>query len=217
MNNILGQRFEMSPETNPTSQSTRLFLVLAGIVILTLGMALPVAYWPLHGCLFCIVVVLQAASGVTLPYLLRRLGLFLPTLFLLTGGLWLSVNTEQGQLMLVAIVLRSLLSFMVGLWLIAAIPFDELLLVLRRLCVPRVLIAILSFMYRYSMVFTDEYERLRRAQASRTFRAQGWMGSWQSLALSLGQLFVRSLSRATRIHQAMCSRGWTGEIHTLNK
>ena len=114
------------------------------------------------------------------------------------------------------VVIRALVAFLAALWLVNTTPFDRLLAGLCRLGLPRLFTALLAFVYRYIHVLFDELARMRTAQRARTFgRASGWRG-WKGAVQLVGMLLIRALVRAERIHGAMCSRGWTGKMHTLD-
>ena len=87
----------------------------------------------------------------------------------------------------------------------------DLVEALQRLRVPALMIAVLTFMIRYTGVVADDMRRMRIARESRGFRAGTWR-SWPVLATSLGALFVRSYERGERVHLAMLSRGHTGSF-----
>ena len=110
------------------------------------------------------------------------------------------------------IVLRSTVSLFSVIWLVNVLPFDELLVTLRRWRCPAILPAMLSFMYRFSYIMWDELERMQTARRVRSFGRGGLRFAWQSRARMLGMLILRGLTRAERVHGAMCSRGWKGEI-----
>ena len=76
---------------------------------------------------------------------------------------------------------------------------------------PSMLVQIATFMLRYLNVVTDEMERMRVARASRGFDAKG-LRHWRVLANSAGALFIRSYERGERVHLAMLSRGYSGEL-----
>ncbi len=86
-------------------------------------------------------------------------------------------------------------------------PFSQVLQVLNRVRVPRLLITTIALMHRYLFVLADEAERMRRARLSRTF-TEGRRFRWRAMADVVGQLFVRASARAERIYGAMCARGW---------
>ena len=95
-------------------------------------------------------------------------------------------------------------------------PFEQLLVTLRRLKVPAVIVAILAFMYRYVFVIWDELDRMRLAWKTRSFGEGSLLFRWKTLARMLGMLLIRSLGRAERIHGAMRSRGWDGQVRWLD-
>ncbi len=84
---------------------------------------------------------------------------------------------------------------------------------LQRLRLPAVLVQILMFMIRYADVVTGELQRLRVARESRGFRARGPAGL-RVLGATAGSLFVRSYERGERVHLAMLSRGYEGQLRT---
>jgi cobalt/nickel transport system permease protein len=87
----------------------------------------------------------------------------------------------------------------------------ELLCGLDRLRVPRAFTAIAGFMVRYAEVITGEARRMRIARLSRGHDPR-WLWQGRALASSAGTLFIRSFERGERIHVAMLSRGFTGEL-----
>ncbi len=124
----------------------------------------------------------------------------------LPGGLGVSA----GELALLTILGKFLLSLGAALLLVATTPFDDVCVALRRVGVPRVLVSQLLLTYRYLFVLGEESRRLLRAHALRspdrprpTLRAAGAL---------LGSLLVRALARAERIHVAMRCRGFDGTM-----
>ncbi|HMB07011.1 MAG TPA: CbiQ family ECF transporter T component, partial [Isosphaeraceae bacterium] len=113
------------------------------------------------------------------------------------------------------IVAKNGLAFLATLVLVNVTPFRMLLVAMRRLGVPRVLVATLQFMYRYLFVLTDELDRMAQARRSRTFRRSGRL-DWGLLTGLIGTLFLRAFERGERVHAAMLARGWDGTIRTLD-
>jgi cobalt/nickel transport system permease protein len=93
---------------------------------------------------------------------------------------------------------------------------------LRHLRVPPLLVAIISFMYRYLFVLADEAMRLLRARDSRSASLPGSKSgstvTWRARIAGnmAGQLFVRSFERSDKVYNAMVARGYTGHFLTLN-
>src|SRR5665811_2334693 len=91
------------------------------------------------------------------------------------------------------------------------ISFAEIISGLEGLRVPRVFTLILSFMYRYAFVLSEEFQRMRRAFMSRN---GGVRNLWHADMLGplLGSFFLRSYDRGERVHVAMTSRGYSGSM-----
>lgn len=90
----------------------------------------------------------------------------------------------------------------------------DLLAGLDRLHLPRVLVAIVSFMVRYVAVVAGDLQRMGVARASRG-EAGGRGRRLAAVAASTGTLFVRSYERGERVHHAMLARGYTGRMPTI--
>ncbi|MBM82123.1 MAG: cobalt ECF transporter T component CbiQ [Planctomycetaceae bacterium] len=185
------------------------------ISIIAVGVSLPTEFWPLQGLLACVVFCGLTLARVPMSYLLRRLALFLPMLFVLSISLPASQGFQGGWDIMAKIIIRSIVAFTTMLWLINVMPFDELLVSLRRLRVPDILLATLSFMYRYIYVLWDELEKLTTARRARSFANDRRWTSWRTSAQMIGMLLIRALQRAERVHGAMLSRGWNGQAHYL--
>jgi cobalt/nickel transport system permease protein len=88
--------------------------------------------------------------------------------------------------------------------------------------VPAVLTTIVSFLYRYLFVLTDEVMRLLRARESRSATVAGMRSGrnvvWRARVTGnmAGQLFLRSYERSDRIYNAMLARGYSGQLRTLH-
>lgn len=192
---------------------TRLALTLA--VILAAGL-LPARLLPAQGLLLVAVVAALCLAEVSLAYVARRLVQFAP--LLLVFGLTAPALRSEGAAWewTIALWTRCTTSFLAGLWLIHVLPFRELLTTLRRWHCPLVLIAMLSFMYRYSFVLWDELRRLRNARSAREFTTPPWWRAWGIGIQSIGLLLLRALERAERTHRAMLARGWDGSVRLLD-
>jgi cobalt/nickel transport system permease protein len=76
------------------------------------------------------------------------------------------------------------------------------------------MVQIASFMLRYVNVISDEMERMKVARESRGFIATG-IKHWKVIATSAAALFIRSYERGERVHLAILSRGFDGNLPTL--
>jgi len=143
------------------------------------------------------VVPLAGLVGLANPWLDRTPRLLLPGLAL-PGG-WIS---------LAGILVRCLVLVGSALAVGRLVPPAELLPAARRLGLPRALGTVLLFLGRYLEVLLEEGRRVRRARLARAAGTPGW----RSAGGAGGNLFLRSLDRAERIHRAMRARGFTGEL-----
>lgn len=82
---------------------------------------------------------------------------------------------------------------------------------LQTLRIPAAFVSILTFFVRYVDVVADQFHRMRVAQKARGFDARSPRG-WPVLAHGLGALFVRSFERGERVHLALVSRGYDGQL-----
>jgi cobalt/nickel transport system permease protein len=107
------------------------------------------------------------------------------------------------------IVTKSLFSIVAMILLTTTIPFSRIINALGLLKCPRMIILILSFMYRYVFVIGDEFMKMRQAKLSRSVNMP-WKQEIKTLANMLGVLFIRSYERGEYVYLAMCSRGFRG-------
>ena len=141
---------------------------------------------------------------------------------LLVGALnpWLDKSTLRvgpwavgaGWLSLTSILLRFVLTVSAVVGLMATSSFPRLCEALNRLRVPTALVVQLQLLYRYLFVLVDESDRMHHAYE---LRAGGRRRTWRQAGKMLSSLLVRAWDRADRVHQAMCLRGFAGQVHTL--
>ncbi|HAM35128.1 MAG TPA: cobalt ECF transporter T component CbiQ [Elusimicrobia bacterium] len=180
----------------------KLCLAMA-VVAAAISVALPQG-WPLLGLLATLLAGAAAAGKIPWAFLAGRLLLLEP--FVL-GVAVLALFQPQGMTAFLGVLARSALCLLAMILLSATTPFPDLLKSLRQAGIPAILVSVVALMYRYLFVLIDEAGRMTRARRSRTFKA-GRARSWKSSASIIGQLFVRSSSRAERVYGSMCARGW---------
>lgn len=167
---------------------------------------------------------LTRSAWFALPFMLAALPLVFsrpgdPLGTFALGPLTLTVS-GQGLREFATIALKSWISVQAALLLSFTTPFADLVEGLRRLRLPRIMVAIIGFMYRYLAVLTDEATRLNRARASRSAVVAGRGGPsalWRARVVGgmIGSLFIRSYERSERVYAAMQARGFEGEFRTL--
>ena len=159
------------------------------------------------------------------PFLLAALPLVFtrpenPLGSLALGPVVLTVSGE-GLRMFTTIALKSWISVQAALLLAFTTPFHDLVDGLRQLRLPRIMVAIISFMYRYLSVLSDEATRMARARASRSADPDGHGGGsiiWRAKVTGsmVGSLFLRAYERSERIYAAMQARGFEGEFRHMH-
>jgi cobalt/nickel transport system permease protein len=211
----------------------KFLLTVTGILATSL---LPVGSWAALGLGWLSLAVLSTIARLG-PLRLARSAFFalpfmlaaLPLVFTRTGDpmgafdlgpLHLDVS-GQGLREFATIALKSWISVQAALLLSFTTPFADLIEALRRLRLPRLMVAIIGFMYRYLAVLTDEATRLVRARASRSAtlpgRRSGGPVRWRAKVVGgmVGSLFLRSYERSERVYAAMLARGFEGEFRTM--
>lgn len=156
------------------------------------------------------VLLLIAASRVPIKHVLAILLVALPFALFASLMMLLFSGPEGAVLMF----LRISASILALICLVTTTPFFMLLAALRSLRVPRVLVNLLLFSYRFIFLLLDEMERMRTARKARGFKGGTNLrdrSAFQTLANTIGMAFVRASSRGSRIYDALLSRGYSGE------
>lgn len=95
-------------------------------------------------------------------------------------------------------------------------PMIEMLSVLRKLKVPRLMVELMGLVYRFIFLLMDMADGMYTAQASRLGYTT-LSASYRSLAGMASSLFIRSYKRTQDLYAALESRGYDGEIHVLER
>ena len=119
--------------------------------------------------------------------------------------------SESGFIAGFGILAKGTIGVMTSVVLASTTPAREILAGLEKLRVPSLLIQIATFMLRYSAVITEELRRMKISRESRGFDATG-PRQWGIIAQTAGALFIRSYERGERVHLAMLSRGYEGNL-----
>jgi len=180
-------------------------LLFIGGVVLT-----PLSPWR-HGLYAGLLLLLLALSRVPPGFFGQRVLIVLPFVALAALG----VALRGSPALLAEVATRSVLSVLAVLLVAATTPFPHLLHGLRAVGVPKLLVNLLSFMFRYLRVLVEEGTRMWRAYQCRAVGPRGWR---QTIALGrvVGVFFVRTYERSERIYQAMLARGFDGEFRLLS-
>jgi len=211
--------------------------ILATLAFVLAVMATPPLRWEAFALYLLLILTLVLLAKLPLRYVLKKsltvipfvlmVAIFIP--FLKTGEaagsynvwLWKISITYGGLVVLWNMLIKSWLSVLSMTLLSSTTRFPELLKGLGRLGLPKVMVMMLSFMYRYIFVLADEAMRMNQAKESRgvaSLRPYGerWARQAKTLGNLIGTLFIRTYERAERVYGAMLARGFDGEIRTLS-
>jgi len=202
------------------------------LVFILAVISTPPTRWQAFALYLFLVATLLLLSKVPIIYVLKRSLVIMPFVLMIAvfipffkGGevagsyniwVWQVSVTYSGLQVLWNVLIKAWLSILSLIWLTSTTKLANLLKGLERLRMPRVMIMILSFMYRYIFVLVDEVMRMRQARDSRNF---GGKRLWQlrTIGNMIGTLFIRSYERGERVYAAMLARGFDGHSRTLDR
>ena len=204
--------------------------LIASLSFIAAVVLTPASNWRVFIFYFCIISFLLIISKLPPLYVLKRSLVIFPFVFLIAvfipflkegeiaGSyniwLWQISVTYSGLFILANVMVKAWLCILALILLSSTTKLAELLKGLGQLGVPRVMILILSFMYRYIFVLADEVMRMQQARDSRNFGGNR-LHQLRTIGNMVGTLFIRSYERGERIYVAMLSRGFDGQIRTL--
>lgn len=155
-------------------------------------------------------------SKVPLIYIIKRVYVIIPFVVFVAIFVPFMNETQDGFRIFWNVLIKSFLAILATIMLSSTTKFPELLHGFELLKLPKILILILSFMYRYIFVLTDEAGRMERARSSRYFGGE-YLRQARIIGNIIGLLFIRAYERGERVYQSMVARGFDGEIITMNK
>lgn len=159
---------------------------------------------------------LQRLGGVLL--MLAPFLLFLPFLThandqqLEIGSL---VFSQHGLLLALVLALKTLALVLLVLVILATAPLHVTGQAAQAIGMPRVLVQLAMLSYRYVFLLGSEMTRLRIALRVRGYRNRLDLRTYRTIGHVTGTLLVRSHDRAEAVVQAMRSRGFSGQFHSL--
>ena len=205
---------------------------VATLLFILLLSSLPPGGWPAFALCFLLVATLILWSRLPVLFVLKRSLVIVPFVLLITlfipffkegevaGSyniwIWQVQVTYSGLQLLGNILAKAWLSILSLILLTATTRLPNLLKGLAQMGLPRVIIMILSFMYRYIFILMDEVMRMRQARDSRNFGG-GRRWQVQTVGNMIGTLFLRSYERGERVYAAMVARGFDGQSRTLDR
>jgi cobalt/nickel transport system permease protein len=167
----------------------------------------------LSACYMVILAAVIVAAGLPLAGALKRASVVLPF-----TAVFAIISLAAGEPMrAAALVAKSYLSALAVLILVSTTPMPELLRGLERVGVPRYLLMVVQFLYRYLFVISEEAQHMRAAAWAKSGSVRRVLfnrSKFGAAASALGVLFARSYGHAEGIHQAMLARGFQGSFRT---
>ncbi len=210
--------------------------VVATVLFILSNALLPDGAWAAYGLAWSALLWANQLSSLGVDYSFRRSFIALPFALAAVSAIFSPVGhplaewalgpitlipTDYGLIKFGSILLRSWLSVQAAILLVATTRFPDMIHAFEHLHVPAVLTTVVSFLYRYLFVLSDEVLRLLRARQSRSATVTGYRPgrnvAWRARVTGnmVGQLFLRSYERSDRIYNAMLARGYTGQMRTL--
>jgi cobalt/nickel transport system permease protein len=206
--------------------------IAGAVLFIVASTILPPGAWVSYFLLFLATLLVAYFSNLGIAYALKRSFVAIPfalaaiTLpFTVPGEPLAQLGafsvTLEGTIRLLSLLVKSWVSVQIAVLLTATTPFHDLLWALRELRVPRPLVGIIGFMYRYLFVLADESIRLMRARAARSAHGAGRSGgglAWRGRVAGgmVGNLMLRSFERSERVYDAMVARGYNGDMPSLS-
>jgi cobalt/nickel transport system permease protein len=198
--------------------------IIAVLLFVLVVVSTPITYWPAFVIFLALVIAAATAGKISIFTLSKRALIEVPFIFFAVLMPFFGTGERfelgpfnlyrDGLLAGLSIVAKGTLGVLSAVILSTTTTAREILRGLERLRLPTIMVQIASFMLRYVNVISDEMERMKIARQSRGFDATG-VKHWNVIATSAAALFIRSYERGERVHLAMLSRGFDGELpHT---
>jgi cobalt/nickel transport system permease protein len=181
--------------------------------------------------IFILALLLVLLSKIPIALYLKRLLIFIPiftaviaipALFITPGTPLLSIAgkaviTAQGAHTAGLLIMRVVDSLSLGLLLVFTTPWTKFLQALRCLRLPALIVDILGMTYRYIFLLLHSANSMFLARQSRTIGSFSGAENRRWLGLALATTMIKSQYLSEEVYLAMLSRGYQGEIRTLNE
>ena len=125
--------------------------------------------------------------------------------------------TRQGIIFAATFTFRVAVSVSAVVLLFLTTRQEELFKALRSVGIPKIYVLTIDMCYRYIFLFMDVIRDLHMAKKSRTIRSMSTFEEQKWVGGRIGYMLVKSLDMSEKVHQAMLSRGFDGDIKIMNK
>ncbi len=123
--------------------------------------------------------------------------------------------THEGLIYAFRISIKSNAMMLMLISLIVSTPIFSLGHAMLELSVPKKLVHLFLFTYRYIHVMDKEYIRLINAIKIRGFRPGTNLHTYRTFAYIVGMLLIKSFDRMQKVRNAMLCRGFKGNFYSL--
>jgi len=157
-------------------------------------------------------------SGIiVLPMLFNVVTKGDPLLPIFSSGSFKLYITWQGTMFAISFVARVTTCAAAVTLLVLTTPQELLFRSFRSLGVPKIYVLTLDMAYRYIFLFIDIARDMMTAKKSRTILAGGALSEQRWLAGRIGYMLLRTFDMSDKVHMAMISRGFTGDVQVLDR
>ena len=125
--------------------------------------------------------------------------------------------TKQGTMAAVIFTMRVATCVSAVVLLFLTTPQQVLFKSLRTVGVPKLYVLTLQMTYRYIFLFMELIREMYVAKKARTIKAGGLIDEQKWVGGRIGYTLIRSLSMSEKVHMAMMSRGFNGEVHIMQE
>ena len=125
--------------------------------------------------------------------------------------------TKQGSIAAVIFTMRVATCVSAVVLLFLTTPQQILFKSLRTVGVPKLYVLTLQMAYRYIFLLMDLIREMYVAKKARTIKARGIIDEQKWVGGRIGYTLIRSLSMSEKVHMAMMSRGFNGEVHIMQE
>jgi cobalt/nickel transport system permease protein len=96
-------------------------------------------------------------------------------------------------------------------------PQQVLFKSLRSVGIPKVYVLTIEMTYRYIFMLTDLVREMYIAKRARTIKAKSMFEEQKWVGGRMGYTLIRSIDTAAKVHMAMLSRGYTGDVKIMEE
>jgi cobalt/nickel transport system permease protein len=125
--------------------------------------------------------------------------------------------TRQGVVAAVIFTMRVATCVSAVVLLFITTPQQTLFKSLRTIGVPKVYVLTLEMAYRYIFLLMDLVREMYVAKKARTIKAGGIFEEQRWVGGRMGYTLIRSLDMSEKVHMAMVSRGFSGDVKIMQE